>query len=108
MAENMTFATVSVLQAVAQGQRYGFGVMDATGLPSGTVYPILSRLEESGWVKSSWEDQQIAHDAKRPPRRYYEVTAAGEKRLAAALAQFRALADGGDAPQSAVAEETGG
>jgi DNA-binding PadR family transcriptional regulator len=107
MGEKMTFATVRVLQAVAQGQRYGFGIMDATGLASGTVYPILSRLEEGGWVRSRWEDQHIAHDAKRPPRRYYEVTEPGRQRLEEALAQFRALAEAGDATPSSVAEETG-
>lgn len=107
MSEKLTFATVSVLQAVAQGQRYGFGIMDATQLPSGTVYPILSRLEESGWVRSRWEDQQIAHDAKRPPRRYYEVTAPGKKRLRTALDQFRTLAEAGDAAPTDVAEEAG-
>jgi DNA-binding PadR family transcriptional regulator len=106
MAENMTFATVSVLQAVAQGQRYGFSIMDATGLPSGTVYPILGRLEDNAWVRSRWEDQQIAHDAKRPPRRYYEITTAGKARLEAALEQFRALAEGGDIAAAATAKET--
>lgn len=107
MTEKMTFATVSVLQAVAQGQRYGFSIMDATGLPSGTVYPILGRLEDSGWVRSQWEKQEIAHSAKRPPRRYYVITAAGKARLQAALDQFRALAEAGDVAPSAAAKETG-
>jgi DNA-binding PadR family transcriptional regulator len=93
MAEKMTLTTVGVLKAVAQGHRYGFSIMDATGFSSGTVYPILGRLEEGGWVRSRWEDQQIAHSEKRPPRRYYEITAAGSTRLEAALERLRALAD---------------
>ena len=42
---SLTYATASVLLAVRSGQRYGFEIMDATGLPDGTVYPILRRLE---------------------------------------------------------------
>ncbi len=89
----MTFATLSVLKAIANGYRYGFDIMDATALPSGTVYPILGRLDESGLVRSRWEDQQIAHGRKRPPRRYYEVTAPGKKTLERELQRIRALAE---------------
>ena len=89
----MTFATLSVLKAIANGYRYGFDIMDATGLPSGTVYPILGRLDENGLARSRWEDQQIAHGRKRPPRRYYEVTAPGKKTLERELQRIRALAD---------------
>ncbi|MFN7929787.1 MAG: hypothetical protein U0Y68_17950 [Blastocatellia bacterium] len=38
-----------ILQAVENGYRYGFDVMTITGLPSGTVYPALRRLEEAGF-----------------------------------------------------------
>jgi DNA-binding PadR family transcriptional regulator len=105
MAEKMTLTTVSVLKAVAQGHRYGFSIMDATGLSSGTVYPILGRLEEGGWVRSRWEDQQIAHSEKRPPRRYYEITAAGSTRLEAALQRIRALTDFGVSSEGAAVAE---
>ena len=91
--ETMTFATLNVLQAVAKGYRYGFDIMDATGLASGTVYPILGRLDENGLVRSRWEDQRIAHGHKRPPRRYYEVTAPGKKTLEGELQRIRALAE---------------
>ena len=47
---------MSVLQAIADGVEYGFDVIDRTGLPSGTVYPALSRLERDGYVRSAWED----------------------------------------------------
>jgi len=91
--ETMTFATLSVLQAIARGYRYGFDIMDATELPSGTVYPILGRLDENGLARSRWEDQEIAHGKKRPPRRYYEVTVRGKERLEGELQRMRALAD---------------
>ncbi len=89
----MTFATLSVLKAIANGYRYGFDIMDATDLPSGTVYPILGRLDENGLVRSRWEDQQIAHGRKRPPRRYYVLAAPGKKTLERELQRIRVLAE---------------
>ena len=62
-------STILVLQALARGFRYGFDVMDATELPSGTVYPILSKLEAAGLARSAWEDARIARREKRPPLR---------------------------------------
>jgi DNA-binding PadR family transcriptional regulator len=63
--------------------------MDATGLPSGTVYPVLRRLEKEGLVRADWEDAQAARDELRPPRRYYEMTPSGETLLTAARARYR-------------------
>lgn len=85
------FATVKVLHAVAGGTIYGFDICDETGLPSGTVYPALGKLEQAGFLRSSWEAARLAQREKRPPRRYYEITAAGQRVLAEALARFRAL-----------------
>lgn len=85
------FATVTVLHAIARGSAYGFDICDTTELPSGTVYPALSRLEQSGFVRSSWEAARVAQREKRPPRRYYEITAAGERALNESLSRFRAL-----------------
>jgi PadR family transcriptional regulator PadR len=57
--------------------RYGLDMCAATGLPSGTIYPILARLERVGWVESDWEDPD-AHIAEgRPRRRYYRLTREG-------------------------------
>jgi DNA-binding PadR family transcriptional regulator len=91
MSRPLSYAAVSVLHAVASGVRYGFDIMDRTELPSGTVYPALSRLERDGYVKSHWEDLQKAHGDRRPPRRYYRITSTGERALAAALERFHAL-----------------
>jgi PadR family transcriptional regulator, regulatory protein PadR len=87
----LSFTAVSVLQAIANGYHYGFDVIDQTGLPSGTVYPALSRLERDGFLRSSWEDETSAHEEGRPARRYYRVTAPGTKALADASAFYRAL-----------------
>lgn len=91
MPRPLSYAAVAVLHAVASGVRYGFDIMDRTELPSGTVYPALSRLERDGFVKSHWEDLETAHGDRRPPRRYYRITAQGERALTAALDRFRAL-----------------
>jgi PadR family transcriptional regulator PadR len=80
-----------VLQALARGHRFGFDVMEVTGLPSGTVYPALRRLEAWALVRSDWESDQEARQNGRPRRRYYELTAAGRKRLGEADARDRAL-----------------
>ena len=54
----LSITAVSVLQAIANGYEYGFDIIDTTGLPSGTVYPALSRLERDGYVRSAWEDER--------------------------------------------------
>ena len=92
MPRGLSFAAVSVLHAVASGAAYGFDVIDATALPSGTVYPALGRLERDGLVASSWEDASIAQREKRPPRRYYKLTAAGLRVVNEEVGRYRALA----------------
>jgi PadR family transcriptional regulator, regulatory protein PadR len=87
----LSLAAVGVLQAVANGFEYGFDVIEATGLPSGTVYPALGRLERDGLVRSAWEDEATAHGDGRPARRYYRLTAAGKRELAEAHEFFRSL-----------------
>jgi PadR family transcriptional regulator PadR len=88
---NMTYPTALVLQALARGFHHGFDIMDATGLPSGTVYPILRRLDREGLLESQWEKPSLAQREQRPPRRYYEITEAGEGMLAEAVARYQAL-----------------
>ena len=57
---NLTYATGMVLQAIDVGFCYGFDVMDASGLPDGTVYPALRRLEAAGFLTARWEDDAAA------------------------------------------------
>jgi DNA-binding PadR family transcriptional regulator len=87
----MTHATATVLQALANGCVYGFDIMDNTGLPGGTVYPALRRMELAGWITSQWEKEGIAQREGRPPRKYYELTPAGEEALASAAERYRTL-----------------
>ncbi len=87
----LTYTTGVVLQSIAAGYRYGFDIMDVSGLPDGTVYPALRRLEDAGLLTSEWEDEARASAEKRPPRCYYELTGTGELMLARALDGFPAL-----------------
>ena len=80
---------MAVLVALAEGVSYGFDIMDATGLPSGTVYPILARFESRGLAESDWEDPRVPREESRPARKYYRITAAGRSALAAELERFR-------------------
>ena len=59
-----------VLKALSLGYQFGFEIMDVTGLPSGTVYPALRRLERDGLVTSNWEAEDAALKESRPARRY--------------------------------------
>lgn len=88
-SRTMSVPAVAVLRAVASGRQYGFDIMDATNLPSGTVYPILSRFVDAGLLKCEWERATIAHRDKRPPRKYYALTTTGRDELAAALDRLR-------------------
>jgi DNA-binding PadR family transcriptional regulator len=87
----LSISTLTVLQAVANGFEYGFDIIDATGLPSGTVYPALSRLERDGWLRSAWENDERAHRDGRPARRYYRVTAPGLRVLNETLNYYRGV-----------------
>jgi DNA-binding PadR family transcriptional regulator len=85
----MTQATSLVLHALAAGHGHGFLVMEATGLASGTVYPVLRRLEEAGAVTSAWEDGTEARAAGRPRRRLYRLTPRGREHAAEAARRLR-------------------
>jgi len=73
----LTHTAAMILQAVNAGYIYGFSVMEVTGLPSGTVYPAMRRLERD--------------DLIRPPRKYYRVTPAGKSTLEASRRRYPLL-----------------
>lgn len=85
----LTYPTALVLQALLDGHHHGFDIMDATALPSGSVYPILRRLDAEGLVRSRWESASVAREEQRPPRRYYELTAGGRAFAGEAVARYR-------------------
>ncbi|MDX1493808.1 MAG: PadR family transcriptional regulator [Longimicrobiales bacterium] len=101
----LTHATSLILQALASGRRHGFQIMEVTGLASGTVYPVLRRLEKEAMVDSRWEDEEAARDAGRRRRRIYHLTASGqllaEKARQRLARTQRVLADEGLGPVGA-------
>ena len=66
--------------------QYGYDLMKAAKLPSGTLYPMLARLQQDGLVDSEWETQR-ENAAGRPPRKYYRLTAEGLRVARLELAQ---------------------
>ena len=87
----LSLATATILNAVANGYSFGFDIVDMTGMPGGTVYPALRRLEEAGYLKSEWEKERVALAEQRPRRKYYEVTRTGRQTLAEAVKRYRLL-----------------
>lgn len=57
---------------------YGFELANAAGLPSGTIYPILRRLEKEGLLSSRWETIRESAEGRRR-RCYYRLTGEGRR-----------------------------
>ena len=104
MPRSLGYATLAVLRAITDGVGYGLDVMERTGLPSGTVYPTLNRLERRGFVTARWERDAVARAEGRPRRRYYRLTGAGEAALKGAIREYQELL-GGMADGAAVRPE---
>jgi PadR family transcriptional regulator, regulatory protein PadR len=88
-APRMTIPTQLVLRALLadpEQERYGVEIGAAAGLPSGTVHPILARLETVGWLESRWEEIDPRTEG-RPARRYYRLTPDGMELARSALAR---------------------
>jgi DNA-binding PadR family transcriptional regulator len=88
----LSHSAALILHAIQAGDGYGFSVMALTGLPSGTVYPAMRRLERDGLIRSQWERQAIADAEQRPARKYYKVTRSGQATLEAAQRRYPLLA----------------
>jgi PadR family transcriptional regulator PadR len=83
----ITKATIQVLSVLLQdpgGDHYGLEVAKQADLPTGSVYPILARLEQYGWVDSAWEEIDPAVEGRRP-RRYYRLNVYGAQQARRAL-----------------------
>ena len=90
----MTLQTQLVLRALLAEptqEMYGLELAERAGLPPGTIYPIVNRLESWGWLRSRWEDEIEPSVEKRPRRRYYLLDGASvpeiRRQLAAATAR---------------------
>lgn len=87
-----TYALVLVamaLMADVGGRHWGYELSKRSGVRSGVMYPILQRMLDEGWLADGWEDQGQVGRAKRPPRRYYELTDKGKTALGAVIAEAR-------------------
>jgi len=91
MASNVTITgpVLLVLNAIGPARNgiCGADIMLATGLSSGSLYPILARLEKAEWLSSEWEKAEPS-ELKRPRRRLYTLTEGGRdkmKQMAATL-----------------------
>lgn len=71
-----TIKVLAILMSRMDDEISGAEIGRTTNLASGTLYPILSRLEESGWVESRWETED-PHELGRPRRRLYQITGLG-------------------------------
>ncbi len=88
----LSHSAALILKALSLGYCFGLDIMDVTGLPSGTVYPALRRLERDELVESKWEPEEEAIAKQRPARRYYEVTREGKAAALAATQRYPLLA----------------
>jgi PadR family transcriptional regulator, regulatory protein PadR len=89
---SLSHTTAMILQALGAGYIYGYTIMELTGLPSGTVYPALRRLERDQLIRSQRERQSVADAALRPARKYYKLTRSGAKVLESSRKRYPLLA----------------
>jgi DNA-binding PadR family transcriptional regulator len=90
----LTQPTLKVLRFLLEKPREGRSgaeMAKATRVGSGTLYPMLARLEAAGWLTSEWEAID-PREAGRPRRRYYKLTALGQTNARAALAELQVAA----------------
>ena len=80
-----------ILKTVARGPRHGYAIArwleectgDVLHVEDGSLYPALYRMEQRGWVQADWGTSELGRKAK-----FYRITAAGRKRLAASTAEW--------------------
>ena len=77
------------LMTDASSRHWGYELSKRSGVRSGVMYPILQRMLDEGWLADGWEDQVQGGRAKRPPRRYYELTDKGKVALGGVINEAR-------------------
>ncbi|MEV2277837.1 helix-turn-helix transcriptional regulator [Nocardiopsis sp. NPDC049922] len=86
----ITVSVAAVLRAFLEDtgrHRFGYDLMKDTSLKSGTLYPILARLQKAGWIESEWEDIDEKAEG-RPARRFYQLNPDGAAAARVALAEL--------------------
>jgi PadR family transcriptional regulator PadR len=81
-----TLAVLAVLTTHVGREMYGLEIAGEAGLPSGTLYPILLRLEREGWVTGTWEDIDESAAGRRR-RRYFILTGLGQREARRVLSE---------------------
>jgi PadR family transcriptional regulator PadR len=76
------FTLAETLMADADSRHWGYDLVKRSGICHGTMYVMLRRMLEDGWLTESQEENP---PGKRPPRRYYEVTDAGKIAMTALI-----------------------
>jgi PadR family transcriptional regulator, regulatory protein PadR len=82
-------AVAEMLVAEPESEHYGYELCQATGIKSGSMFPILARFQQYGWLTTRWQDSADARP--RPPRRYYRLTAEGRRALPNLITRGRRL-----------------
>ena len=88
---------LAVLALIREQRRYGYDLLSTlaratggfVGIKEGTLYPVLHRLEDAGYIKATWEAE-----GRGKPRKYYGITAAGRARLDLLRTEWERLAAG--------------
>lgn len=88
-----TLKVLMVLMENSRGELSGAEIGKTAKLQTGTLYPILMRLEQAGWLESRWEVEE-PQLLGRPRRRFYRVTTLGAQQTRAAIRDIRAVVGG--------------
>jgi len=88
---------LAVLALIKDRRRYGYDLLTSlaaatggsVGIKEGTLYPVLHRLEDAGYIEATWEAE-----GRGKPRKYYGITRAGNERLALLTSEWERLAAG--------------
>jgi PadR family transcriptional regulator PadR len=75
-SSRQTLDVLAALLARPSQWHYGYAISRQTSVPSGTLYPILMRLDKLGWLETKWEDSV---PQGRPPRHLYRLTGNGRE-----------------------------
>jgi DNA-binding PadR family transcriptional regulator len=88
--QRLTRTTTRALLAFLEDSRtwrYGYDLMKVADLSSGTLYPLLARLAEDGWLESRWGEAELPG---KPARQLYRLTATGRIQARHALERAQA------------------
>jgi PadR family transcriptional regulator PadR len=85
-----TLKVLGVLLGNPSAGYYGLEISKLSALPTGSIYPILTRLETAGWITSSWEEINESAEGRRR-RRYYQLSPQGAQRAETAMQRMKSM-----------------